>query len=214
MEIDKNIVDKCKLGDSKAQQFIYEQFSPVMLGVCMRYLKNKMQAEDIMQESFMVIFSKAVQFKDKGSFEGWMKKIMINACLKFIHKNKGNYLYDIDDVRDESVYSLHPSNEEHEINYKDIKSVIENTDFSKEDIMEAVSELPDGFRIVFNLYAIESYKHKEIAKILGVSISTSKTQLIRARKQLKEKLFKIALKKHDQKNKKYYNEIIASTVLL
>jgi RNA polymerase sigma factor (sigma-70 family) len=212
MTVDKNIVIRCKEGDIKAQQYIYEEFSPVMLGVCMRYLKDKMLAEDIMQEAFMVIFAKVGQFKDKGSFEGWMKRIMINASLKHIQKNKGNYHFDIDDVRDENVYSTHPSNDDVEINFSNKKSVIENTEFSREEILSVVAELPDGFRIVFNLYAVEGFKHKEIAENLGISISTSKTQLIRARKQLQEKLYKLGIKKHKEKNNKYYSEVISSTI--
>lgn len=209
MTIDKNIIIKCKQGDVKAQEYIYEEYSPIMLGICTRYMKDRMLAEDIMQETFMVIFAKVGQFKDIGSFEGWMKRIMVNACLKYLQKNKGNYHYDIEDVRDEQVYSIQPNQEENDVNYKDSKSVIENTEFSKEEIMKVVSELPDGFRIVFNLYAIEGFKHKEIAEQLNISISTSKTQLIRARKQLQHKLFKLGLKKHDEKNKKYYNEVIS-----
>lgn len=210
MTIDKEIVINCKKGDSKAQQYIYETFAPVMLGVCMRYLKDKMIAEDIMQEAFMVIFSKIEQFKGKGSFEGWMKRIMINASLKYLQKVKGNYYFDIDEVRDESVYSSQPNDNEVEINFSDKKSVIENTEFSKDEIMSVVSELPDGFRIVFNMYAVEGYKHKEIAKTLGISISTSKTQLIRARKQLQEKLFKLGIKKQTEKNNKDYSEVLTT----
>jgi len=208
MSNDNNLIARCKKGDRQAQQIIYEKYSPIMLAICIRYVKDRMLAEDIMQESFMTIFEKVGQFKDLGSFEGWMKKIMVNASLKSIQQSSKNKFFDIDEINNVNLSNLQTDDFEIDINYNDPKSVIENTAFSQAEILEVISTLPDGFRIVFNLYAIEGYKHKEIAESLGISISTSKTQLIRARKHLQDKLFKIGLTKQKENNNKEYLTIL------
>jgi len=208
MSNDSNLINRCKKGDRQAQQIIYEKYSSVMLAICIRYVKDRMLAEDIMQEGFMTIFAKVGQFKDKGSFEGWMKRIMINSSLKSLQISSKNNHFDIDEMNDVSLSNLQADEYEVDINYTDPKSVIENTNFSQDEILKVVSELPDGFRVVFNMYAIENYKHKEIAEILGISISTSKTQLIRARKNLQDKLFKLGLKKQKDINNNEYSKVL------
>ncbi len=203
---EKDIIKRCKQGDRQAQQYVYEKYAPVMLAICVRYVRDKMLAEDIMQDGFITIFSKIAQFKELGSFEGWMKRIMVNASLRVLQNISKNIHYNIEDVKNTNIANLQDNTQELDINYADPRSVIENTTFSQDEIMKVVSELPDGFRIVFNMYAIEGYKHKEIADILKISISTSKTQLIRARKQLQDKLFKLGLQKQNEINNKEYNK--------
>ena len=200
MKLDKNIIKQCKNQDINAQKLLYEAYSDIMFGICLRYLKEKQVAEDVMQEGFFIIFTKIKQFKSKGTFEGWMKRIMINLSLKYLKKQSKKHFFEIDKIDKQEFSTYQPVDKEQNIDYNDKKSVITNTKLSQKDIFQAVSELPEGFRTIFNLYAIEGYKHKEIAKKLQISISTSKTQLLRARRQLQEKLYLLSLKK--QKNNK------------
>ncbi len=206
MNNEKDIINRCRKEDSNAQKEVFEKYSPVMMGVCMRYLKDQHASSDIMQEGFIVVFTKISQFKGLGSFEGWIKRIMINLSLRYLKKKAKNHFYDIDEL--DKYADLQSNTEDVNIDFGDKKSVITNTEISQNEIFGAVAELPDGFRTVFNLYVMEGYKHKEIAKELGISINTSKTQLLRARKQLQDKLYLIAIAKQKQKNIKFYKEVI------
>ncbi len=152
-----------------AQQKIYAKFSPKMLSVCRQYIKDIHQAEDIMITAFMKVFANLKKFENKGSFEGWIRRIMVNECISHIRiQKKINFL-----------------EEEHyfEDRYNNIES-----QFSVEDIQFLIDSLPDGYKIIFNLYAIEGYKHKEISSMLGINEGTSKSQLSHARKILKEQI--------------------------
>jgi RNA polymerase sigma factor (sigma-70 family) len=157
--------------DKTAQRYFYDKFSPKLLAICIRYLGNKMEAEDVMIEGIMKVFEKVNQFSFSGSFEGWVKRIVVNEALMAIRSNK-NITDDIDDY--------------HHIGF-------ENTTFSNfelNDLMNMIGELPIGYKTVFNLYAIEGYSHAEIAEKLNISEGTSKSQLSRARAMLQEKLSK------------------------
>ncbi len=210
MNDEKKLINRCKNGDYDAQKILFEKYSRVMMGICMRYVKDKYAAEDIMQDGFIVIYTKIGQYKGLGSFEGWMKRIMINLSLKYLKNKSKNYFYEIGEIEQTSNLLNSKREEEQNVNidFGNIKSVILNTEISQHEIFDAVAELPDGFRTVFNLYSIEGYKHKEIAKELGISINTSKTQLLRARKQLQKKLYKVAIEKHKAQNIKFYKEVI------
>ncbi len=207
MNNEKEIISRCKNGDNDAQKTLFEEYSLTMMGVCMRYLKDKHAASDIMQEGFIVVFTKIAQYKGLGSFEGWIKRIMINLSLRYLKKKSKNHFYDIDEL-DKYANLQSKTDEDVNIDFTDKKSVITNTEITQHEIFETVAELPDGFRTVFNLYVMEGYKHKEIAKKLDISINTSKTQLLRARKQLQDKLYIIALAKQKEKNIKFYKEVI------
>ena len=209
MNLTKKIIEKCKNNDSDAQKELYEKYYPIMYGICLRYIKEKQAAEDVMQEGFFIIFTKIKQFKGTGSFEGWMKRIMMNLSLKYLKKKSKKFFYDIDEIDKSEFSTFQPTDNEQNIDFTNKKSVITNTPFTQDEIFDAVSELPDGFRIVFSLYAIDGYKHREIAKKLNISISTSKTQLLRARKQLQEKLYKKALQKQKEKKMEFYKEVIS-----
>ena len=194
MLIDKSIIDKCKENDSKAQKELYEKYSSQMLGICIRYLKEMKAAEDAMQEGFIKILTKIHQFKNIGSFEGWMKRIMINTALMQLRIRKKEITHTgFDEVNETKIEK--ENSDEKIVNEKDIKSLVTNTEFTQKEIFDAISELPQGFRTVFNLYALEEYKHKEVAKMLGISTGTSKSQLLRARRKIQEKLYKLALEK-------------------
>ena len=148
-----------------AQQQIYNQFSPKMLSVCRQYIKDIHQAEDIMITAFMKVFTNLKNFQHKGSIEGWIRRIMVNECISFIRVEKK-----LKYIEDETYF---------EESFNNIES-----QFSVEDIQFLIDSLPDGYKMVFNLYAIEGYKHHEIASMLGINEGTSKSQLSHARKML------------------------------
>jgi len=150
---------------------LYDRYAAVMLGLCRRYVREELEAEDVMIKGFMRVFSKIELFEGKGSFEGWMKRIMINEALTFIRKNKSMYLEsDIEAA-------------EREPDYDKI-----STELEAKDLLKMVNELPSGYRTIFNLYAIEGYSHKEIAELLGINENTSKSQLSRARAHLQKRI--------------------------
>ena len=152
-------------GDNKSAEVFYNRYAGKMLVVCMRYADSRMEAEDILQESFIKIFSKMNTFRGDGSLEGWIKRIVINTAIKQYHKK--NYLQPItDDIQNES-YETDP--EENKM------------DFSLEELLEMIQNLSPRYRIVFSMYAIDGHSHKEIAEMLKISEGTSKSQLSRAR---------------------------------
>ena len=155
-----------------AQQKIYTQFSPKMLSVCRQYIKDIHQAEDVMITAFMKVFTNLNNFEFKGSFEGWIRRIMVNECISFIRVDKK-----LKYTEDETYF---------EESFNNIES-----QFSIEDIQMLIDSLPDGYKMVFNLYAIEGYKHQEIASMLGITEGTSKSQLSHARKMLQGQINKL-----------------------
>ena len=189
MTVPKKIIKQCKKNNEKAQAYIFEKYAPELLAVCLRYMKDRAKAEDVMQDAFVTIFSKIKQYEGKGSFEGWMKKITLNTALTQLRKDKKEIISDNFDLYE----GEEKIKEEKEFNPKDIQSIIEKAKFKQFEIIDILNELPDGFRTVFNLYVIEGMKHKEIAEELGISVGTSKSQLMRARTKLKKILYKKAL---------------------
>lgn len=165
------LISKCRKQDGKAQKALYDKYASKMLGVCYRYIKDNDQAEDVMITGFVKVFEKIDQFKSEGSFEGWMRRIMVNQSLSFIRKNKGMYL----EVDIEAA--------DREPDYKSL-----NDNLEAQDLLALISNLPTGYQTVFNLYAIEGYSHKEIAEKLQISENTSKSQLSRARMLLQKQL--------------------------
>jgi len=156
----------CKKHDPYAQAELYEEYAPQFMGLCMRYLKQKEDAEDVLMEAFVQIFSKIAHYKNQGSFEGWMKRITINQCLMHLRKRKMTFS-ELDHKAEKPSQSDGP-----------LDAIYEK------EILALLAQLPDGYRTVFNLYVIEGYKHREIADLLNISINTSKSQLILARKKL------------------------------
>ena len=158
------------------------------LGFIRQRVRSQEEAEDILQEAFIKIFSKVKQYSGKGSFEGWLKRIVVNTAISYFRKsNKKGYLYNIELIK-ESDIETEEENSESDINSSDIKSVILNADFSSEDILKIINNLPENYRIVFNLYVFEEYGHKEIGEMLNMSANTSKSQLSRARKLIQKQL--------------------------
>ena len=166
------LIDLATANDRKAQQEIYARFSPRMLSVCRMYIKDLQHAEDVMLSGFMKVFLNIKNFEDKGSFEGWIRRIMVNECLDKIRTSK----------------KIHFIDDEFEI--QDGLGEI-NCNLGIEEIQTAIDNLPEGYKMIFNLYAIEGYKHKEIAEMLGINEGTSKSQLSNARKMLQVQINKL-----------------------
>lgn len=165
---DSQLIKQSLLKNRKAQKRLFEKYSSKMLGLCAYYIKDLHQSEEVMMTGFFKVFTKLDQYSNKGSFEGWIRKIMVYECISFLRKKK------------ELIFT-----DKIEIFEKNIQNEIElNIDI--EELNHYINQLPENCKIVFNLYVIEGYKHAEIAEILNVTIGTSKTQLFRARKALKE----------------------------
>ena len=162
--------------DPKAQTKLYEKFSSKMLAVCTRYVGDKMEAEDVMIDGFMRVFNKIDQFTFQGSFEGWIRKIMVNEALMYV-RSKKMIIVDLE-------YAVEQPNESSF-----------STDLEAADLMKLIEELPVGYRTVFNLYAIEGFSHLEIGEMLKISEGTSKSQLSRARAMLQAKIMKLEQRK-------------------
>jgi len=169
----ESLINSCKKQDSKAQQLLFERLSPKMLGVCRRYIGDMQEAESVLVCGFLKVFNKINQFSGSGNFEGWVRKIMVNESLLYLRKHKSMYLeVDIEEADSEPNYG--------QAQYL----------FEELELIEMINNLPVGYRTVFNLYAIEGYSHKEISIQLAISENTSKSQLSRARKLLKNEVLK------------------------
>ncbi|MDR6846534.1 sigma-70 family RNA polymerase sigma factor [Flavobacterium granuli] len=165
------IIKKCVENDREAQLKIYQLFSPILYGLCLKYMRNEDDAKDVFQEAFVIAFQKMGQYKFEGSFEGWIKRIFINKLLETLKKKKKDVLFL--DVFDTDVI------EEEELELAPIE---------QEKLLEYIQELPDQYRMVFNLFVFEKMKHKEIAKLLEISEGTSKSNLNRAKSILKKRI--------------------------
>ena len=164
---EQELIQACKKNSRKAQQKLFDLYSPKMNGVLKRYLRSREDAEDVLVEAFFKVFTNLDRFRGDGSFEGWIRRIVVNEALMFLRKQHNfNMTVEITDF-DQPV----------RLNVMD--------DLAVKDIMKLMGQLPTGYRTVFNLYVIEGYKHREIADLLGISINTSKSQLILAKKRLK-----------------------------
>jgi RNA polymerase sigma-70 factor (ECF subfamily) len=169
LTLDK-LIQGCKDKDARAQGELYKRYSGILFSICLRYSPNKTEAEDNLQDSFITIFNKAEQFKDKGSFEGWIKRITVNTVLQKYRKQKVFDIKDegqIEDTADEEVLD-----EGLPLDY----------------LLKIIQELPDQYRLVFSMYVLDGYSHREIGELLGISTGTSKSNLARARGILKIKI--------------------------
>lgn len=169
-KLDDTIKD-CITGNSEAQQQLYNLYSASMLSVCLRFLKSRMDAEDALHEGFIRVFKKIHTYSGKGSFEGWMKSLFVNVSLRMLENQKK--------LR---INEEEPEAKQHAIS----NGIIEQLHY--EELIQLVNELPDGYRVIFIMYAIEGFSHKEIANHLNISESTSKSQLSRARNALRLKV--------------------------
>ncbi|MFK7983409.1 MAG: RNA polymerase sigma factor [Saprospiraceae bacterium] len=169
----QEIIDDCRQGNRQAQFELYRLYSKAMYNICLRMLKDEMDAEDILQNSFVDVFTKLHTFQHQSAIGAWIKRIVINNCINFLKKRR----LDIEELNDNhvNVTEVRPKEED-----------TEDCPMSIEQINRAIPLLPDGYRVVFTLYLFEGYDHKEIGEILNVSEATSKSQYSRAKKKLKQ----------------------------
>ncbi len=172
----QHIIIQCQENDPRAQKLLYDQYTGILFGICRRYIRDMAAAEDVLQEVWYKIFTKINQYNDTGSFEGWMKRIAVNESLMYLRKTN-NFNISLD------VSHIEPAYDQGTI-----------ADISYREILSYLDLLPTGYRTVFNLYVVEGYKHREIGEMLGISINTSKSQLILAKKRLKDILKKKDIK--------------------
>ncbi len=166
---DKEIILGCLKGDLDTQRVLFDKYAGSMKVLCLRYLGNEQDAEDVLQEGFLLAFTKLKDYSFKGSFGGWLRRIMINLSLQHINKNKRMIFDDIDSTSNF---------------FRDDPQVLER--LMEDDLMMLLSKLPVGYRTVFNLHVIEGYSHKEIAEILKIETSTSRSQLTKAKQRLRK----------------------------
>jgi RNA polymerase sigma-70 factor (ECF subfamily) len=171
---EKQLVNACLKGDSKAQKQLYERFAPKMFGVCLRYAKDDDTAQDYLQEGFIRVFNNLDKFRFEGSFEGWIRRIVVNTALEKLRK------MDVIKNSVEVEKALFKAN--------DVEQVMDQINAG--ELLQLIQTLPTGFRTVFNLYAIEGYTHQEIGNMLHISEGTSKSQYSRARQWLQLRLNK------------------------
>jgi RNA polymerase sigma-70 factor, ECF subfamily len=168
---EESLISGCRKKHRQAQRDVYNWLAPKMLAICRRYVKDVNEAESVMITGFMKVLDKIEQYSGEGSFEGWVRRIMVNESLLYIRKNKGMYIeVDIEYADTEPNYELASENLE------------------ADDLLNLINGLPIGYRTVFNMFAIEGYSHKEIAESLAISENTSKSQLSRARKMLQKQI--------------------------
>lgn len=169
---DEILIQECLKNNRIAQKELYDKYSSKLMGVCIRYTNSKEDAEDVLIEGFTTIFQKLSMFKGDGSFEGWMKRIMINTSISHFRAN--------------SKYRFHQDIEEVHNEIEKQETIIEKMESQR--IMKLVNSMPEGYRMIFNLYAVEGFTHREIAEQLGLSEGTSKSQFSKARKWLQNRL--------------------------
>lgn len=181
---EEELIKGCLRRERGAQQQLFDLFSSKMYALCYRYVRHSMEAEDILVTAFTKVFERIEQFKGEGSFEGWIRRIMVNESLTYLRRSRTMYL------------ETELEQADREPDYDRLSDHLE-----AEDLINMIQELPAGYRLVFNMYAIDGYSHKEIAEQLGISENTSKSQLSRARVYLQK-----LLAENDWPNKKVSND--------
>lgn len=171
---DAELIQGCLRNDASCQRMLFNRYASPLLGVSRRYARNTEDAEDILQDSFIKIFNKISQYKSEGSFEGWMRRIVVNTALKKYTITRYNKEITADEIKETGV--------------ADMNDVPAYQHLSEKDLLALINGLPDGYRIIFNMYVIEGYQHDEIAEILKIQPGTSRSQLVKARALLQKEL--------------------------
>ncbi len=171
---DTELIKGCIKGDGNCQKALFNRYASPLLGVCQRYARNKEDAEDILQDSFIKIFGKLEQFKAEGSFEGWMRRVVVNTALKKYTVSRYTK-----EISVEQIYEVEGAVNTESASFSHL---------SEKDLLVIINNLPDGYRLIFNLYVIEGYQHDEIANMLGIQASTSRSQLVKARQLLQREI--------------------------
>ena len=175
----KELIKGCKKNRKEAQKALYGLYAPKLMGLCRRYSKNREEAEDIFQEGFVKAFGSIGKLQSSSMLETWLKRIFVNTAINYYHKQKRHY--------------HHFDSDELEIENNDYEDIVGK--MTQQELLVFINDLPDGYRMVFNLYVLEGYNHREIAEMLDISEGTSKSQLSKAKKMLKERLRKAGINK-------------------
>ena len=168
---EKDIIKGCLQGKASCQEALFHKYSGRMFLLCKRYARHEMEAEDMLQDGFIKVFEKLHQFRGEGALEYWIRRIMINTALKHYRKSS----FQKEQIGLEEYHDSPKSPDAYQR-------------LGKQELLDLISQLPDGYRLVFNLYAIEGYSHKEVAQTLNIAESTSRSQLVKARRLLQEKI--------------------------
>ncbi len=170
LDQETKIIKGCQKHKIAAQKALYDQYASKMLAICRRYAGNLPDSEDLLQEGFMLVFEKIDQYRFQGSFEGWLRRLFVNHSLQFLRKKV--HMYSLSDL--------------HTVSYDDFQEKYETEDsLSLQEILNYIDQLPEGYKVVFNLYVLDGYTHQEIAESLSISVGTSKSQLARAKMKLR-----------------------------
>lgn len=175
------LIERCLSGDARAQQHLYEKHKGKIMGLLRRYTSSRQEAQDIFQESFVIIFNKLSAMAHHTNLESWMKTIAVRTAINYYHKNKNQP-------------SLFHEEEGEQWSDGSFEKTIEDIDL--EQLLTLINTLPDGYRIVFNLYVVEGYSHAEISELLAISEGTSKSQLSRAKDMIKKHLMQLGITKY------------------
>ena len=178
----ENQLLRCQASDAKSQRDLYDEFKTKVMGFCRRYSKNREEAEDVFQEAFIRVFQNIGQLRDVDHLEQWINKTAVNTAINYYHKNKRHQ-------HAEEHNGYHKSNNDYEL-------ILSH--FSDVQLIGTINDLPDGYRMVFNLYEVEGYSHAEIAELLCISEVTSRSQLNRAKQTLKIKLKAFGILKYER----------------
>ncbi|MGA1227703.1 MAG: RNA polymerase sigma factor [Tamlana sp.] len=173
------LIENCKIDDTKAQSELYKLFSSKLFAICLKYSRNYVEAEDNLQDAFLMVFKKIEQYNYKGSFEGWLKRITINTTLQRYRNEK---IFDI--INENTI--------------EDVELEVDDDTISIDYLLQIIQELPDRYRLVFNLYVLDGYSHKDIANMLNINVGTSKSNLARARQILKNTIEAHKTTQHSQ----------------
>lgn len=173
MVTDTELVRKCKEGNQKYQEMLYNRFAPKLMAIALRYARNQADAEDILHDSFVKVLTNLDNYNEDGSLDGWVKRITVNTAINaYYKKKKMEDSIEVEDVREMTTAV--------NINYNDF--------LSEKILLQLINELPDGYRTVFNMFEIDGYSHKEISEMTGSSYSTVRSQLFKAKRALKKRL--------------------------
>lgn len=171
---EEDLIKGCIREDRECQKELYKRFAGKMMVVCMRYAAGRMEAEDILQDGFIKVFDNISRFKMEGSLEGWVRRIMVNTAINKIRSNKVRFEEINDSTHESELYD---------------QNAIDK--MSEQDILKLINQMPQGYRYVFNMYAIEGYSHKEIADSLGIEEASSRSQYAKAKKYLQQQIIKL-----------------------
>ncbi|MDB5256327.1 MAG: Sigma-70 region 2 [Chitinophagaceae bacterium] len=187
---EKDIIKGCKKSESSSQQVLYNLYKQKMYGVCLRYISDKDEAKDVLQDGFVKVFQNFAQYKGDGSLEGWIRRVIVNTALTYLRKKKKIVFEPL--TTDEQLSDS---------NSQEQSTALSEIDFTEEELLATINLLPDDFKIVFNLFCLENYSHKEISELIKINENTSRSRLNRARHLLQNYLLKMIAVREQQTGK-------------